>query len=64
MTQKDRGRLGVKNGRALLTAAEVRTIRQRYAEGDMTQERLGYLFGVSQLTISNLITRRSWKHLP
>jgi hypothetical protein len=64
MTRKNRGRVGERNGHAILTAEEVTAIRQRYAEGGITQQRLGYMFGVSQLTVSDIVTRKSWKHLP
>lgn len=47
-----------------LTAAEVREIRLLYAHGGHTQVQLGQRYGVTQTTISGLILRRTWGHVP
>lgn len=47
-----------------LTAAEVREVRLLYAHGGHTQAQLGRRYGVSQTTISGLILRRTWGHVP
>jgi hypothetical protein len=65
MTTKGRGadERGVRNPAAKLTEAEVRQIRQRYAEGGISHRKLGSAFGVSESTVQHLITGRKWKHV-
>lgn len=65
MTAKGRasdGR-GVRNPAAKLTEAEVRQIRQRYADGGISHRKLGSAFGVSESTIQHLIIGRKWAHI-
>ena len=49
-----------KNGNAKLTELQVATIRRLYATGHHTQQRLGDLFGVRQITISHIVNHRLW----
>jgi hypothetical protein len=49
--------------RAKLTAVQVQSIRQMYGIG-VTQRELGSTFGVEQGTISAIVRRETWKHLP
>lgn len=42
-----------------LTEEDIRTIRA----SDLTQSKLGEAFGVHQVTISEIITRKIWKHI-
>lgn len=62
MVRKLRGRYGIRNGRAVLTEDDVRTIRRRYQDGE-TQQSLAEAFGVKGVTIQALISRRTWKHV-
>lgn len=54
---------GVEHGNAILTDTQVRQIRRRYASGGFTQHRLSELYSISQGAISQIISRKSWKHL-
>ncbi len=56
-------RRGEKNSRALLQPHAVLEIRAAYATGHHRQIDLGKQFGVSQLTISNIVTRKTWRHI-
>lgn len=55
-------RRGEKASAAKLTAADVVTIRQRHADGE-TQQALAKEYGVVRNNISNIVNRRSWKHV-
>ena len=46
-----------------LTRNSVLTIRKRYALGDVTQGQLAKEYGVTKLTIHNVIHRKTWKSL-
>ncbi len=48
---------------AKLTNSSVMEIRQRYAAGCIRQEDLAAEFGVDQTTISDVVLRRTWKHI-
>jgi hypothetical protein len=63
MVQKGRGRTGERNGRAHLTTAQACEIRARYATGRSAQRQLAEEFHVSQLTVSNIVTRKTWRHV-
>lgn len=54
---------GEKNGRAKLTEKKVLRIRVLYAQGGMTQERLGKLFHVGRATIGYIVQRETWTHI-
>lgn len=49
--------------RALLTEDQVRSIRQRYAAGGITQQQLANEHGVHIMTINGVIKRRTWRHI-
>ena len=53
---------GEASGRAKLTDDQVREIRSRAAAGE-TQTSLGREFGVVQTVISDVVTRKTWKHI-
>lgn len=53
---------GMKNAQAKLTDAQVIDIRRRYAAGEL-QVPLAAEFGVSQLTVSVIVRRKTWRHL-
>jgi HNH endonuclease len=63
MVKKMRGRFGARNGRAITTASTVRTVRKKYATGKYTQKELGEVHGLTQITVSNIVTRKTWRHL-
>jgi len=62
MTTKGRSAAGVRNGRAKLTEADVLAMRQRYAEGGITQQRLGYLYHITQTVVSGILRGKQWQH--
>ena len=53
---------GEKNPRAKLTKVEVRTIRQLYKVGN-APTMIARFFPVSRSNISNIVARRTWKHI-
>lgn len=56
-------RRGSRHWRAKLTEATVLEIRTRYATGEVSQHKLSVDFGVSTMTIANVIHRKTWTHL-
>lgn len=54
---------GELNPKAILTADQVIEIRRLYATGKVYQKDIAKMFGVKQITISNIITKRNWGHL-
>jgi group I intron endonuclease len=53
--------VGEDNGNAILTWEKVSQIREMYATGNYSQEQLGLLFGVKQVTVSAIVRYRIWK---
>lgn len=51
------------HGNTKLTASDVRTIRQEYADGTATQVGLASRFGVHPETIRGIIRMNSWAHV-
>jgi len=62
-TYAERAR-GERSGPARATAEMVTEIRRRYAAGDISQTALAAEFGLGQTTISHIVLRQSWAHLP
>lgn len=54
---------GIKHGRAKLTNQDVSRIRQIYTTGKLTQVQLAKQFNVTHYTISDIVNRRTWKHI-
>lgn len=52
---------GEDNHRAKLTRAMVRTIRERYAEGDVSFPQLAREYGVHHTTIMRAVRGDSWR---
>jgi len=50
-------------GRAKLSNEQVVEIRQRYAEGDVSQQFLANQFGISQWVVSAIVRRMIWTHI-
>lgn len=53
--------LGSRYPNAKLVRTQVQEIRERYAAGGITQEALAAEFGVTTLTIGNIVRRKTWK---
>jgi hypothetical protein len=54
---------GENSAMAKLTANDVREIRHRYADGGVTFQQLSKEYGVANSSISNILTRKTWKHI-
>lgn len=54
---------GIEHGRAKLTNKDIRRIRQIYATGKSTQVQLSKQFNITHYTISDIVNRRTWKHI-
>ena len=54
---------GERNGRAKVTAEQVREIRRRYAAGGTTHQALADEYGVTKTNIRFIIKRVSWAHV-
>jgi hypothetical protein len=54
---------GVDCHSAVVTSELVRSIRERYASGSVTQATLAAEYNVSARAISKIILRQSWKHI-
>lgn len=54
---------GERQGMAKLTNKQVDEIRTRFAAGEHNRCALGREFGVSNVTITNIVTGSQWKHL-
>ena len=46
-----------------LTTEKVKEIRRLYAQGSISQDKLGKMFSVSQCNITAIVLRQSWKHI-
>lgn len=55
---------GEEHPAARVTAEQVAWMRERYAEGGITQQQLALLLGVSKSIVQRIVTGRSWRHLP
>lgn len=54
---------GARAAAAKLTEDDVREIRRRYAEGDVTYGQLATEYGVHYRTPQAIVLRRTWKHV-
>lgn len=61
--QKGRSVRGERAGRAVLTEAIVRRMRQAYAAGGETHASIAAKFSANLSTTSGVLLRRSWKHV-
>lgn len=55
--------VGEANGRSKLSAPEVKSIRQRYKNGE-SQTALSREFDLGVTAINKVVTYKTWKHLP
>lgn len=60
---KRRHRYGDSHPRAVLDEGSVRAIRARYARGGVTQTALAAEYGVDQTIISDVVRRKTWRHV-
>lgn len=62
MKSKFRSTYGEKNARALLTEEDVRRIRN-CLKMEMTQKEIAKIFGISQIQVSRINTKKQWSHV-
>lgn len=63
-TQPERLARGDEHGCAKLTTDKVIEIRARHAAGGISHRRLAAQFGMSRPAISEIIRRKTWRHIP
>lgn len=61
-THRNLHQLGEENPRAILTKTMVRKIRELYGEG-LLQRELAKKFGITQVNVSCIVRRKTWKHI-
>lgn len=54
---------GERAGLAKLTDDAIKKIRARYVQGGVTQQKLADEYGVNQTQISNIVHRKTWRHV-
>ncbi len=54
---------GIKNGMCKITEEIVKEIRKLYEEGDLSQIDIGNRFNISQIHVSQIVTRKRWAHI-
>ncbi len=55
--------VGQKNNGSKLTDKQVQEIRNLYAQGNISQSKLGKMFNVSQTAVGHILRRITWNHL-
>lgn len=55
--------VGADNPKAKLTEENVREIRRLLAEGKLSQEKIGKIYGVEQTQISVIKRGKGWRHV-
>jgi HNH endonuclease len=55
---------GSRHGSVKLTAEIVRSIRKSYAAGGVYQRELAQRYGISVSSVSSIIRRETWPHVP
>ncbi len=58
---RERKASGETHGRSKLTQAQVEEIRARYAAKELSQEKLGKEYGLSQVSIGKIVNGKSYK---
>jgi hypothetical protein len=64
MVEANRQARGIRHGLAKLTADEVIEARRLYAAGGVTHKALAEKYGIGLSTMSWVLQRRTWRHLP
>jgi len=54
---------GSMNGRSKITEDIVKEIRTLYGSEKYTQKKLADIYGINQRSISNIVKRKSWRHI-
>lgn len=62
-THPERLARGERHGQATLTSDQVRIIRARFAEGNITVVDLAAMFNLTKSNARNIVQRISWKHV-
>jgi hypothetical protein len=60
---KKRTAHGSKNGMVKLNASQIVEIRAKFSTGEYTRSKLAIEYGTTVTTITNIITKASWKHI-
>ena len=60
---KGRQARGERSGMATLKESDVRAIRSLYRSGGFTQQKLAWIYGVAQTKVSDVVNRKTWKHV-
>ena len=55
---------GEDHGSAKLTEKQVIKIRKKYKTGRYTQKKLGEMYGITNANVSEICSKKSWKHIP
>lgn len=61
--QKGRHARGITSGNSKLVEYDIRQIRCLLQEGELTEDFIGSLFGVTQMTVNDIKRGKSWKHV-
>lgn len=61
---KGRAPQGQRHGLHRVTAVQVQDIRSRYATGEISQQKLADLYGLSQPSVSAILRRATWARVP
>jgi len=64
LAPKKKDQRGEKNSSAAVTEAQVVEIRAIWASGALSQREIAAKYGITQSTISAIVVRKSWAHLP
>jgi predicted XRE-type DNA-binding protein len=56
-------RAGEQNNRSKLTEQQVRQIIYTHRTGIFSQEEIAEQYGISQVAVSHIVLKKSWKHL-
>lgn len=62
-TAKGRRARGERQRSAKLTEDDVRSIRNQWHQGGVTQRQLAKMFGVTPSAIEHVVTNRTWRHI-
>lgn len=60
---KKRNPHGEKHGMSFLKEKDVKEIRNLYKSGNYTQREIATIYNVTRYTISDIILKRSWRHI-
>lgn len=63
MVAKRRSVRGTNHYRTVTTEEQVVEIRERRAKGE-TMESIAKDYGITRITVRNMVLRRTWKHVP